>query len=90
LRDNTKIHGVFDMGQWIHGQFEDQFQEHSHSAVADVCHVTEYIAAAGKVILDSERAFAWALERKEMLLVRQSETESPVMRQRPASNRRRG
>jgi hypothetical protein len=68
LRDNTSIHGVFDMGPWIHGQFEDQFQEHRHSAVADICHVTEYMAAAGKVILDSERGFSWALQRKEMLL----------------------
>ena len=68
LRDNTHIHGVFDMGRWIHTQFEEQFREHDHSAVADIIHVTEYLHGAARNIVDGDQTMAWAKLRKGWLL----------------------
>ena len=68
LRDDTQIHGVFDMGKWIHTQFEEQFSAYSRSALADIIHVTEYLSNAGKVIDGKEKAAAWGQARKQRLL----------------------
>ena len=68
LRDNTHIHAVFDMGRWIHTQFEEQFREHDHSAVADIIHVTEYLHDAARNIVDGDQTMAWAKLRKGWLL----------------------
>jgi hypothetical protein len=73
-RDNTHIHGVFDMGTWIHPQFEEQFQEHSHTAVVDIIHVTEYLCEAGKSIVGPDGSKAWGLAQKALLLEGMSET----------------
>jgi len=74
LRDNTAIHGVFDMGSWPRTQFDEQFADFRHSSAADLFHVTEYLASAGKVLLDSERGIAWAMQRKNMLLEGKADT----------------
>jgi hypothetical protein len=68
MGDGTQIHGVFDMGRWIHTQFEEQFHAYAHSACADICHVTEYMCAAGRVLHGSEGAVRWGMEGKRRLL----------------------
>lgn len=67
LRDNTHIHGVFDMGRWIHPQFEEQFQGYDHSAVADIIHVSEYLCQAARNIVEPDKAKVWGMARKERL-----------------------
>lgn len=68
LSDTSKIHGVFDMGKWIHSQFEEQFFAYERSACADIVHVTEYLTDAGRVIVGQEKAEAWGMERKRRML----------------------
>jgi hypothetical protein len=68
LRDDTRIHGVFDMGLWPRTLFQEQFREHEHTAVADIFHVAEYLAAAGKNIVGPDKAGAWAMTQKDRLL----------------------
>jgi hypothetical protein len=68
LGDTSKIHGVFDMGKWIHPQFEEQFFAYERSACADIVHVTEYLTDAGRVIVGQEKAEAWGMERKRRML----------------------
>lgn len=68
LSDNTAIHGVFDMGKWIHTQFNEQFYDHERTLTADISHVTEYLFDAGRVIVGQDKAEAWAMARKHRLL----------------------
>lgn len=68
LGDKTKIHGVFDMGKWIHKEFEAQFSEYEHSACADIIHVTQYLIDAGRAIVRAEGAVSWGMERKRRML----------------------
>jgi len=68
LGDNTKIHGVFDMGKWIHSQFEDQFDAYDRSACADIMHVAEYLVDAGRVLVGPDKAFGWAMGQKDKML----------------------
>lgn len=68
LRDKTKIHGVFDMGCWIHSQFEEQFSAYDHTACADICHVTEYLTNAGRQLVGEARAMAFGMENKRQML----------------------
>ena len=64
LGDGTQIHGVFDMGRWIHTQFEEQFHAYPHTACADICHVTEYVCAAGRQPRSVRRPGGSALHRE--------------------------
>jgi hypothetical protein len=68
LSDNTAIHGVFDMGTWIHPQFNEQFHAYERTLTADISHVTEYLANAGRVLVGSEQAKGWAMSQKHRLL----------------------
>ena len=68
LGDKSSIHGVFDMGKWIHSQFEEQFGIYEHSACADIMHVTEYLIDAGRVIAGQANAMGWGMERKRRML----------------------
>ncbi len=68
LGDTSQIHGVFDMGKWIHTQFEKQFFAYAHTACADIMHVAEYLVDAGKVLVGDDKAFGWAMEHKRCLL----------------------
>src|SRR5487761_2787750 len=68
LGDGTKIHGVFDMGSWIHPQFEEQFEPYDRTACADICHVTKYLTDAGRELVGEERAAAFGMENKRNLL----------------------
>lgn len=68
LRDNTSIHSVSDMAPWIVGQFEEQFSAYPRSAVADIIHVTEYLTAAGRVIVGPEKAGGYGQRQKHRLL----------------------
>jgi hypothetical protein len=68
LRDKTNIHGVFDMGKWIHTQFEQQFLAYERSACADIMHVAEYLIDAGRVIVGPDKAVGWGMERKRRML----------------------
>jgi len=68
LGDNTKMHGVFDMGKWIHTQYEAQFHGHERTACADIVHVTEYLTAAGREIEGDEKAKAFGMENKHRML----------------------
>ena len=72
LRDKSAIHGVFDMGKWIHSQFEEQFMACEHSACADIMHVTEYLTDAGRVIAGQEKAVGWGVEGKHRMLAGES------------------
>ena len=67
LGDETRIHGVFDMGRWIHSQFEEQFAPYPHSACADISHVTAYLTDAGRELVP-DRAVAFGMEHKRRLL----------------------
>lgn len=68
LGDKSQIHGVFDMGKWIHSQFEEQFFAYERSACADIVHVTEYLTDAGRVIVGQDEAKGWGMERKRRML----------------------
>lgn len=68
LGDKSNVHGVFDMGTWIHPQYEEQFIAYEHSACADIVHVTEYMTDAGRVFVGQEAAVGWGMERKRRML----------------------
>lgn len=68
LRDHSHIHGVFDMGSWIHTQFEAQFDTYEHSACADIMHVADYLVDAGRVIAGGDGAGGWGMMQKRRLL----------------------
>ena len=68
LGDKSKIHGVFDMGKWIHSQFKEQFFSYDNSACADIVHVTEYLTDAGRVVVGQEKAKGWGVEKKRGML----------------------
>jgi hypothetical protein len=73
LTERSGIHGVFDMGKWIHTQFEEQFLAYMHSACADIVHVTEYLIAAGGVLAGTEQAKQWGMEHKRRMLASEYE-----------------
>ena len=64
----SKIHGVFDMGKWIHSQFEEQFLAYERSACADIMHVAEYLTDAGRVVVGQQKAKGWGMQRKRQML----------------------
>jgi hypothetical protein len=68
LTDKSRIHGVFDMGKWIHTQYEHEFCAYEHSACADIVHVTDYLVDAGLVLTDEEKKLAWGMEHKRRML----------------------
>ena len=68
LGDKSKIHGVFDMGKWIHTQFEEQFCAYERSACADIMHVAEYLTDAGRAIEGQQQAKGWGMQRKRRML----------------------
>lgn len=68
LTETSRIHGVFDMGKWIHTQFEAQFCAYEHTACADIMHVAEYLAEAAPALVGEEKALAWAMEHKRRML----------------------
>lgn len=68
LAERSWIHGVFDMGKWIHTQFEEQFGAYEHTACADIMHVTEYLMEAGRVLVGDGAAIGWAMEHKRRML----------------------
>lgn len=68
LGDKSRIHGVFDMGNWIHSQFEEQFGAYEHSACADIMHVAQYLIDAGRVLEGEEKAKPWGMEHKRRML----------------------
>jgi hypothetical protein len=74
LGDNTHVHGVFDMAKWIKGQFEEQFALHERTAIADIMHVTEYLTDAGRVMVGTENAKNWAMERKHKMLAGEADS----------------
>jgi hypothetical protein len=79
LGDTSRVHGVFDMGRWIHSQFEEQFAPFPHTACADISHVTQYLTAAGRE-LQPAQAVAFGMEHKRRLL--EGEVEPVVARLR--------
>jgi hypothetical protein len=46
LGDNTRVHGVFDMGTWIRTQYHEQFPQKQHTACCDIFHADEYLGEA--------------------------------------------
>lgn len=68
LTERSRIHGVFDMGKWIHTQFEEQFGAYEHSACADIVHVAEYLVEAGGVLVGEDKALPWGMEHKRRML----------------------
>jgi hypothetical protein len=68
LRDKSRIHGVFDMGSWIHTQFEQQFDTYEWSACADIMHVADYLIDAGRVLVGIDEAVPWGMMQKRRLL----------------------
>lgn len=68
LRDHSHIHGVFDMGRWIHPQFEQQFDSYERSACADIMHVADYLIDAGRVVAGVDGAVGWGMMQKRRLL----------------------
>jgi hypothetical protein len=76
LGDQTRIHGVFDMGRWIHSQFEEQFAPFPRTACADISHVAAYLIDAGRQLAPA-RPVAFGMEHKRRLLDGEVE---PVLR----------
>jgi hypothetical protein len=76
LRDHSRIHGVFDMGRWIHPQFEEQFHNYERSACADIMHVADYLVDAGRVVAGVDGAIGWGMMQKRRLLDGELETVS--------------
>jgi hypothetical protein len=74
LGDKSRIHGVFDMGKWIHSQFEEQFLAYERSACADIMHVTEYLTDAGRALVGEPAAVGWGMERKRRMLAGEYES----------------
>jgi len=68
LGDNTAVHGVFDMGKWIHTQFEEQFDAYERTACADIMHVAEYLCDACRVLVGPDKAFPSAMGHKHEML----------------------
>ena len=68
LRDHSQIHGVFDMGRWIHPQFEQQFDSYERSACADIMHVADYLIDAGRIVAGVDNAVGWGMMQKRRLL----------------------
>jgi hypothetical protein len=68
LGDTSRIHGVFDMGNWVHTQFESEFFAYEHTACADIMHVAEYLVDAGRVLVGEQEALAWGMEHKRRML----------------------
>jgi hypothetical protein len=68
LSDTCMIHGVFDMGKWIHSQFDTQFEVYEHSGCADIMHVADYLVAAARVLVRQDNATSWGMEHKRRLL----------------------
>jgi hypothetical protein len=68
LTDKSRIHGVFDMGKWIHTQYEREFEAYEHTACADIMHVADYLVDAGLVLTDEEKKLAWGMEHKRRML----------------------
>jgi hypothetical protein len=68
LGDKSRIHGVFDMGKWIHSQFKEQFAAYEHSACADIVHVAMYLIDAGRVMVGDAKATPWGMEHKRRML----------------------
>ena len=79
--DKSKIHGVFDMGKWIHTQFEEQFCAYERSACADIMHVAEYLTDAGRAIVGQENAKGWGMQRKRRMLAGEYESILAELRQ---------
>ena len=76
LGDQTRIHGVFDMGRWIHSQFEEQFEPYPRTACADISHVTAYLTDAGRELVPAHPV-VFGMEHKRRLLDGELE---PVLR----------
>ena len=68
LTERSRIHGVFDMGKWVHTQFEKAFCAYEHTACADIMHVAEYLMEAGRVLVGEEKSLGWAMEHKRRML----------------------
>ena len=75
LGDDTRVHGVFDMGTWIRTQFQEQFPEAQHSACCDIYHVDEYLGAAAEALFprDEELRKNWFSSMHQWLKDSQSE-----------------
>jgi hypothetical protein len=62
LGDNTRLHGVFDMGTWIRTQFDEQFFKQRRSICCDIYHVDEYLGDAAHALLPRDEG-----QRKDWL-----------------------
>jgi hypothetical protein len=65
--DTSRTHGVFDMGKWIHSQYEREFCAYEHSACADIVHVAEYLVEASLVLAGEEKKLG-GMEHKRWML----------------------
>ena len=63
--NQTKFHGVGDGAVWITEQMDEQFGSQAHYLV-DLCHLCEYLSAAGEGIAGKEKE-AWVEEKKNWL-----------------------
>lgn len=68
LTERSRIHGVFDMGKWVHTQYEAAFCAYEHTACADIMHVAEYLVEAARVLVGEEQALGWGMEHKRRML----------------------
>jgi hypothetical protein len=68
LTDKSRIHGVFDMGKWIHTQYERVFEAYEHTACADIMHVADYLVDAGLVLAGEDKKLPWGMEHKRRML----------------------
>lgn len=63
----TQVHGVGDGAPWILEKFKENFQAQGEYLV-DFYHVSEYLAAAGRVIAGEKKALAWVRRQQGRLL----------------------
>lgn len=67
LEAQTRVHGVGDGAPWILEKFNENFQ-HQGAYLLDFYHVSEYLAAAAKVIAGEKKARHWVRRQQGRLL----------------------
>jgi hypothetical protein len=63
----TQVHGVGDGAPWIVEKFKENFRQQGNYLV-DFYHVSEYLAAAGRVIAGENKAMIWVRRQQGRLL----------------------
>ena len=67
LQARTHVHGVGDGAPWILERFKENFEQQGEYLL-DFYHVSEYLAAAARVIVGEKKALGWVRRQQGRLL----------------------